>query len=73
MLSYSIDNDFRRRGYGRQIVELGVAAALKVRPRSIRAIVKKHDVASIRIFESLDFVKRESEISDSLEFVLNQR
>lgn len=73
LLSYSIDNDFRMRGYGRQIVELGVAAALKVRPRSIRAIVKKHNVASIRIFESLDFVKRESEISDSLEFVLNQR
>lgn len=72
LLSYSIDRDFRGRDYGYRIVDIGVAAALKVRSCPIRAIVKKHNNASIRIFESLNFVGQESDISDSLEFVLNQ-
>lgn len=71
LLSYSIDHDFRRRGYGRVIVELGVEAARMWRFCPIKAIVKKNNLASIRIFESLGFAKRESEISDSFEFVLS--
>lgn len=72
LLSYSIDRDFRGRGYGHAIVELGVAAGLKMKSCPIRAIVKKHNEASIRILQSLDFIQYDSKASDTFEFVLDQ-
>jgi len=72
LLSYSIDRDFRGRGYGRLIVELGLKSVTNVKSCPIRAIVKSRNLASIHIFDSLSFTRCESEISDCIEFVLNR-
>lgn len=55
VLSYSIDPDFRGRGLGRLIVEMGVQEVRRGSDIEIRAKVKRSNSPSIHIFQSLGF------------------
>ncbi len=69
LLSYSIDRDFRARGFGRLLVEHGVAKLASQGITRVRALVRSSNVASIRIFESQGFSRAETTNSDVLEYV----
>ncbi|OGS77247.1 MAG: hypothetical protein A3D31_09530 [Candidatus Fluviicola riflensis] len=56
-IGYSIDNNYRGKGFGKCIV----AQLLKMHPTlSFAAVVKKTNIPSIRIFESLGFELKEN-------------
>lgn len=55
ILSYSIDPDFRQRGLGQLIVEMGIQEVRKQSGLKIRAHVKSDNEASISIFQKLGF------------------
>jgi spore coat polysaccharide biosynthesis predicted glycosyltransferase SpsG/RimJ/RimL family protein N-acetyltransferase len=62
-LSYSIDKDFRARGLGSRIVDLGVRRLRETSPLPIRAVVRRENGPSLRIFQKLGF---ESDRDDEL-------
>ncbi|MDB5275547.1 MAG: family acetyltransferase [Ferruginibacter sp.] len=51
-INYSIDRNYRGMGYGKQIVKLSIE---KYPSYSFRAVVKKVNTASKKVFESLGF------------------
>ena len=55
-LSYFIDREYRRKGFGLAIVRLGIER-VKINNLVIRAIVRKQNIASCKIFEYLNFNK----------------
>jgi len=55
LIDYSIDCNFRGRGYGKKIIELGIKNFNK--GDEIRACVRKRNIASIKIFNALGFCK----------------
>lgn len=66
-ISYSIDKNMRGKGLGKSIVVLGLEA-VKGWGRSIKALVKPDNPASIRVFESLGFSRVQNAALEYLEF-----
>lgn len=63
LINYSIDQKYRGKGFGKKIVE---SALDKINKGSqLRAVVKKENISSIKIFEKLGF-KKNSETDDSV-------
>lgn len=62
-ISYSIETFNRGRGLGRLIIDYGVSALNLVNTNSLTIVakVKQSNLASCRIFESLDFIKKHTE------------
>lgn len=57
-LSYFIDRRYRGKGYGLSIVKLGIYKLLQLKNNLIiRAIVRKSNIISCKIFDSLNFQK----------------
>lgn len=67
-IAYSISSKFRGLGYGRKIVELLIN---KFVLKNFKAKVKKNNLASIRVFQSLSF-KQDEKNEDFFVFILNQ-
>lgn len=63
LINYSIDLKYRGKGFGKKIVELGLGKIKK--GAQLRAIVKKENISSVKIFENLGFEKN-SETNDSV-------
>ena len=57
LINYSIDQQFRGKGFGTKIIQLGLQRMEK--GSSFEAIVKKDNLSSIKIFEKLNFDKQE--------------
>lgn len=58
ILSYFIDRNYRGRGFGMSIVRLGIYKLLQIdRNLQIKAVVRKGNEASCKIFERLNFKK----------------
>ena len=55
ILSYSIDQDFRSRGLGKKIIELGIEALDARGANKLLAVVRHENHVSIRVFETLGF------------------
>jgi RimJ/RimL family protein N-acetyltransferase len=56
-LSYSIDDDFRGLGLGRQLIGMALAQFATVHPKTaVFGVVKKGNQASIKVLESSGFV-----------------
>ena len=53
LIDYSIDSNYRGKGYGKKIIELGIENFKK--GDEIKACVKKQNIASIKIFKTLGF------------------
>lgn len=70
VISYSIDHKLRGKGLGRKIVELGLEE-ITGWGNKIKALVKKNNPASIRVFETLNFMKNEDK--DFIEFKIQIR
>lgn len=70
IISYSIDEELRGKGLGRKIIELGLME-ITGWGNSIKALVKKNNPASIRVFETLGFLKNEDK--DFIEFKIQMR
>ncbi|MEG1742484.1 MAG: GNAT family protein, partial [Acetivibrio sp.] len=61
-ISYSIDKNYRKKGYGRQILQLMEAEVKKMKAVDcIVGKVKKENIPSQIIFEKLDYVKSEED------------
>lgn len=70
VISYSVDEKLRGKGLGRKIVELGLKE-ITGWGNNIKALVKKNNPASIRVFETLGFLKTENK--DFIEFKIQMR
>ena len=58
IISYFIDSKYRGKGTGLSIVKLGIERLLKIRKGiALKALVKKTNIASCKIFEQLNFKK----------------
>ncbi len=57
-IDFSIDASFRKRGLGREVLQLALDAFRKRRNVSIRATVKPENRASLACFEKLGFVRQ---------------
>jgi UDP-2,4-diacetamido-2,4,6-trideoxy-beta-L-altropyranose hydrolase len=66
-IDYSLDELVRGRGWGRRLIELGLQAIARVGTDKydIRAVVKHDNIASRRIFESLNFTEMQSGTSEN--------
>lgn len=62
-IGYSVDAAFRGRGLGTAVTRLGIAALQAARPdiREIKAVVKTGNIASMHVFEQLNFFKSDEE------------
>ncbi|WP_158860023.1 GNAT family N-acetyltransferase [Lunatibacter salilacus] len=60
-ISYLVSPEYTGRGFGKKIMELAIIAVLKenLKIESVRGLVKKENVASIKIFESFQFERNE--------------
>ena len=60
IINYSVDADYRGQGFGKIIVKMGIEKLLKDCDLSgelkLRAIVKEKNIASVKVFKSLDFI-----------------
>lgn len=56
-LNYSISKEYRGKGYGKKIIEIGCIFLVKKseKIKKIKALVKKENIASQKIFNSLGF------------------
>lgn len=63
LINYSISEKYRGKGYGNKIIELGIKHIGSDKP--LKAIVKKENISSIKIFEKLNFEKN-TEADDSI-------
>ncbi len=55
-ISYSVDKKYRRKGYGKEILKKAINKIKKqIKFKEVYAKVKKNNIASIKIFESLSF------------------
>lgn len=61
IVSYSVDSDFRGRGFGRLAVEHAVDTASLLGFQTLRAVVRRTNSASMRIFESVGFFRQDDE------------
>jgi spore coat polysaccharide biosynthesis predicted glycosyltransferase SpsG/RimJ/RimL family protein N-acetyltransferase len=57
VLTYSIDRDFRSRGLGKLIVEMGLAAMRSEGEQYVEAFVRKDNAVSARVFFQLGFTE----------------
>ena len=66
LINYLISPKWIGKGYGRKILELGVASITREKPeiKTFRGMVKKENIASIRIFEKLGF--EPSDLNDEI-------
>ena len=55
-ISYSVDKEYRRKGYGKEILKKAINKIKKqIKFKEVYAKVMKNNIASIKIFESLSF------------------
>jgi len=60
-IDYSIDRSYRGKGFGKMLIEKGIDFFRKKNPEEnfeFNAIVKKTNVASIKVFENIGFRKQ---------------
>ena len=59
-INYSVDKNYRGRGFGKAIVKMGIEQLLKENGLSeklrLKAFVKEKNIASIRVFKTLNFI-----------------
>jgi RimJ/RimL family protein N-acetyltransferase len=67
VIDYSIDARFRRRGLGGAVLSTAIETLVKdVGTAPLRARVKTQNMASLKVFESLGFVRDSAESSDGV-------
>ena len=55
-ISYSVDKEYRRKGYGKEILKKAINKIKKqIKFKEVYAKVMKNNIASLKIFESLSF------------------
>jgi UDP-2,4-diacetamido-2,4,6-trideoxy-beta-L-altropyranose hydrolase len=69
-IDYSLDEIVRGRGWGRQLVGVGIQAIRKLLPGRICGIVKAENLASQSVFERLGFRRAATTPGDSIVFHL---
>lgn len=67
LISYSIDQHHRGKGFGKKIIELGLQ---KINEDSlVKAVVKKENISSVKIFEKLNFEKQDVDDTSVFYFI----
>ena len=60
IINYSVDKNYRGQGFGKTIVKMGIEQLLKDNDQSVelrlRALVKEKNIASIKVFKTLNFI-----------------
>lgn len=74
VVSYSIDKDYRNKGFGVLILEKGMEKLSEIVESPIFiGYVKEGNIASEKIFNSLNFAIRKEEIINGAEFIIYQK
>ncbi|MCS7071871.1 MAG: GNAT family N-acetyltransferase, partial [Anaerolinea sp.] len=58
-IDYSVDEDFRGHGWGRRLVKLGIDMLGDWYDRTLCAEIRPENLASVRVFESLGFRRKD--------------
>ena len=65
-IDYSVDADFRGKGFGYIIIKKALAILKKENLKKISAVVKKNNINSIKIFKKLKFNKLENKKENNI-------
>jgi len=71
-IGVSIDEDYRGKGLGATLIEMGVHSYFKEKDYSILASIKKQNTASIKSFKKAGFLFLKDEIINDIESVVYQ-